>query len=102
MVIVDAVVAGQKIRAIATPWHSNGNILDYVQQQAGVNRLNLVCPLSYRQISNFLVYFQTLDVASGLAYTHSIGLVHGNLHPVSPTAGGHCISMLKLSRKISL
>jgi len=55
-----------RVPAIATPYYSNGNILEYVCRHPSANKFNLVC-----------------QTVSALAYIHSKGVVHGNVCPVS-------------------
>ena len=55
------------VPAIVTPYHGNGNVLEYLGHHPSVDRLNLAC-----------------QAANGLTYIHSKGVVHGNVCPVSP------------------
>ncbi|KAG8789403.1 hypothetical protein FRC12_013551 [Ceratobasidium sp. 428] len=45
-----------------SPWMDNGNVVDYVNKQPGADRFN-ICT----------------QITCGLAYLHSIGIMHGNL-----------------------
>ena len=63
-------LAGHTMPAIVTPYHNNGNVLNYLSRRSSVDRLDLV-----RQ------------VASALAYIHLKGVVHGNVCPVSLASG---------------
>jgi serine/threonine protein kinase len=65
------VLAGFTVPAVVTPYHSNGNILEYSGRHPSVDRLNLVC-----------------QAASALVHIHSKGIVHGNISPVR-FAPGH-------------
>jgi len=64
--IINTTAAGNYLCGIVMPWYNNGHILDYVRQQP----FKLVDKLAL-----------TIDIASGLKYLHSIGLVHGNMCP---------------------
>ena len=61
----EAKIAGRTVSVMASPWHENGNVLAYVQSAQDVNPVDLA-----RQ------------VARGLGYLHSRGVVHGNIYPV--------------------
>jgi len=57
---------GHFLCGIIMPWYKNGHILDYIRQRPFklANKLALAT-----------------DIAAGLKYLHSIGLVHGNMCP---------------------
>ena len=65
-------------------WMPNGTLTQYLSQNPGVNRVNLV---SFSlAITALLVplYFKLLDVAEGLAYLHAKHATHGDLKGVGP------------------
>ncbi|KZT35157.1 kinase-like protein, partial [Sistotremastrum suecicum HHB10207 ss-3] len=48
--------------SLVSPWMSNGTISEYVRNHPNIERIPLM-----------------IDVAQGLAYLHSMGIVHGDL-----------------------
>jgi len=69
--------------AIAMPWYKNGNIIDYLRHNQDANRMSLI-----------------KDIASGLVYLHSIGVVHGNVQPnniLIADDGRACITDIKVN-----
>jgi serine/threonine protein kinase len=71
---------GSGVPAIATPYHRNGNVLEYLHRHCGADRLNIVC-----------------QTASALAYIHSKNVIHGNVCPVSLVGHSHLRSRLRPS-----
>jgi serine/threonine protein kinase len=66
---------------------TNGDIMEFTSKHPEVNRLRLVY-----HISPFLprsldaeTLMKLAEVASGLKYLHSMGIIHGDLNPVCPT-----------------
>ncbi|KIM85777.1 hypothetical protein PILCRDRAFT_344290 [Piloderma croceum F 1598] len=57
-------VAEKAVPAIEVPWYKHGNVLTYLQHHPAVNKLD-----------------RAIDIACGLAGLHSVGIVHGNMHP---------------------
>ena len=58
-------LAGYTVPAIVSPYHHNGNVLEYLGRCPSINRLGLVC-----------------QAASALTYIHLKGVIHGNICPV--------------------
>ncbi|KAF9001545.1 kinase-like domain-containing protein [Cyathus striatus] len=54
----------QQLPGVVTSWMHNGNILEFFETFPYVDRMTMLG-----------------DVASHLEHLHSIGIVHGNLHP---------------------
>ena len=72
--------------SVVSEWMPNGNINQFVAAHRDVNRFELVsppfnlpCPPLSLTITRFL---QLTDVARGLEYMHSRGVVHGVLKGV--------------------
>ena len=38
--------SGQPVPAIAMPWFNNGNVLDFTRKNPGIDKLDIVCPVS--------------------------------------------------------
>ncbi|KAG8792006.1 hypothetical protein FRC12_007533 [Ceratobasidium sp. 428] len=80
--------AAYKEIILVSPWMDHGNVRDYVTRQPGVDRFNLC-----------------VQIACGLAYLHSIGVVHGNVEGANvlvsdsgaPMLGGFSGSILRES-----
>ena len=58
-------LAGYAVPAIVTPYHHNGNVLEYLGRRPSIDRLDLAC-----------------QAASALTYIHLKGVTHGNICPV--------------------
>ena len=71
--------------AMVSEWMPNGNINKFVKAHPEVNRFRLVRPRSATLLPSFrqLKIPQLADVAKGLIYLHSNGMVHGDLKSVS-------------------
>ena len=69
---------------VITEWMTNGDIMEFISQYPQVNRLCLVCPISpfSPQFPDPETYMKLAEVASGLQYLHSMGIIHSNLNPV--------------------
>lgn len=70
---------------ILTKWMPNGNVMHHAKSNPGVNRLQLVSSINVSQ-RRFLYSpnIQLFEVASGVAYLHELGIVHGDLKGVRP------------------
>ncbi|KAG8921414.1 hypothetical protein FRC02_000248 [Tulasnella sp. 418] len=55
---------------LVSPWYPNGNVADYLRSTPSS---------STQRASINLIYLQMRDIANGLAYLHSIPMVHGDL-----------------------
>ncbi|KAF8597059.1 kinase-like protein [Ceratobasidium sp. AG-I] len=64
---------------VVSPWMDNGDLIKYVQRNQKADRWALMSSMSYLALSPNLRFWQCLQATVGLAYIHSIGLVHGNL-----------------------
>jgi len=63
-------------------WMDHGNIIEFVERNEGVNRVQLVgddVP-SCGNYHNLLI--QLVDAVNGLEYMHSLHMVHGDLKGV--------------------
>jgi hypothetical protein len=58
-------LAEHMVPAIVSPYHRNGNVLEYVGRRPSIDRLDLVC-----------------QAASALTYIHLKDVIHGNICPV--------------------
>jgi hypothetical protein len=58
-------LAEHMVPAIVSPYHRNGNVLEYLGRCPSIDRLDLVC-----------------QTASALTYIHLKGVIHGNICPV--------------------
>ena len=83
------VTVSERRFAMISEWMENGNINEFIRKGKYVNRTKLVCHLlvatpmeAYRPV------VQLVDAANGLAYMHSLRMVHGDLK-------GVCLSRLK-------
>jgi len=63
--VTEAKVAGTVVPVVAIPWYDNGDVLAYLQSAQDIH------PIEFAR-----------QVASGLQYIHSAGVVHGNVYPV--------------------
>ena len=70
--------------SMISEWMDQGNINEYVKEQEGVNRLQLVSyePTSYKHGDQRGRLIQLFEVATGLEYMHSLNMVHGDLKGV--------------------
>jgi serine/threonine protein kinase len=64
--VTEAKVAGVVVPVVAVPWYENGDVLTYLQSAQDV------CPVDF-----------ACQIASGLGHLHTMGVVHGNVHPVN-------------------
>jgi len=72
--------------AVAMPWFNNGNVVDFIRQNPAIDKLAIV-----------------KQFASGVAYIHSMGKVHGNIVPwnVMITGDGRaCLSDVGLNVRL--
>jgi len=72
---------------VITEWMINGNIMEFTPEHPEVNRLHLVCPIPplFSQFLHPETLMKLAEVASGLQYLHSMGIIHGDLNPVCAT-----------------
>jgi len=73
--------------ALVSPYYHNGNALDYMQRCPSVDRLKMI-----------------VDIATGLVYLHSQGVIHGDLKAVNiliDDDGSAVITDFGLSRILS-
>ena len=70
--------------AMVSDWMMNGNINDFVKAHSDVNRLELVGLSSGTSLPLLTIglTIQLADVAKGLIYIHSQGMIHGDLKGV--------------------
>jgi hypothetical protein len=68
--------------AVAMPWFRNGNILDFVLQNPGVDKLDIVRLKNADDHFLLTIAVQVKQVANAVAYIHAMAEVHGNLIPV--------------------
>ena len=71
--------------AIVTPWFSNGNVADFVQKDAGIDKLGIVRLITFCFISLHRLHpaLQVKQIANAIVHIHAMGEVHGNILPVS-------------------
>jgi len=62
-------------------WMPGGELLEYIDTHPSVDRLSLVCFLR-ATLDGGLTLHQVSDVADGLSYLHSHGVIHGDLKGV--------------------
>jgi len=60
-------------------WMTNGNISRYLKQNPAANRLDLVTLFSTVHPACLRSSRQLMDIAKGLQFLHSIGVLHGDL-----------------------
>ena len=79
--------------AMVSGWMANGNINQFVATHRDANRFELVGPppaSCYPHLSLTIMWIPQLgDVARGLVYMHSQGMVHGDLKGVSSENRSH-------------
>ena len=69
--------------ALVYDWGHNGNITQYLGSHPDVSRPELVSVLRFVRSPFADQYSKLLQVAKGLQYLHSLGIVHGDLKGVS-------------------
>ena len=68
---------------MVSEWMEFGNIIEFVERDKDVNRIELVrCPSIPIPTKPNRCSIQLVDVASGLAYMHGLCMVHGDLKGV--------------------
>jgi len=75
------------IPAAAMPWFGNGNVVDFIHQNIGIDKLNIV-----KQIAN------------AIGYIHALDRVHGNILPSNVLItddGRPCITDVGLNARLS-
>jgi len=75
------------IPAVAMPWFGNGNVVDFIRQNLGIDKFNIV-----------------KQIAIAIGYIHSAGKVHGNILPSNVMItddGKPCISDVGLNARLS-
>jgi serine/threonine protein kinase len=80
---------------MVSPWLDNGTLVDYVRSERykpEEDCRRLVSDALYGIISVLTTYYgiQLCEISSGLAYLHSLKVVHGDIHPV-------CLGQMSLS-----
>ena len=73
--VMHIIESGKTLPAIVSQWHENKDILRYVRNNPGVDKLELI-----------------YQIISAMSYLHARGIVHGNLHAV-----GYLQSMIQTS-----
>lgn len=70
---------------IISPWMRNGSAFQYIKQNPNADTLQLVKTSLFdiSILSSSYLHPQAYEVALGLQYIHSCGVVHGNLNTVS-------------------
>jgi serine/threonine protein kinase len=71
--------------ALITPWMERGDLRDYLKASTDVDVCCIVRTCAQGCMTfvyNCVSLLQALGVASGLAYLHSVGVVHANLRTV--------------------
>ena len=79
--------SSEAIPAVAMPWFTNGNVVEFIRQNPGINKLAIVSLVSLFHDHIFdTSVVQIKQFASGVAYVHAMGKVHGNIVPVSSSS----------------
>jgi len=79
--------ANEPIPALAMPWFGNGNILDFIRDNPGIDKLDIV-----------------IQIAGAVAYIHAINKVHGNIVPANVLVtddGMPCLCDVALNSRLS-
>jgi serine/threonine protein kinase len=79
--------SNEPIPAIAMPWFDNGNILDFIRDNPGVDKLAIV-----------------IQIASAVSYIHAMDQVHGNIVPANVLMneeGRPCLCDVALNSRLS-
>ena len=72
------------LSAMVSHYCSKGHISQYILDNAQEDRLELVSVFqSFPKALSHTIHFKILGVASGLAYLHSMDVIHGDLKGVS-------------------
>ena len=66
---------------LISDWIVGENLMEYINDHPGANRLGLVCTLLHLMV-NALTASKLSGIASGLEYLHSNDVVHGDLRGV--------------------
>ena len=67
---------------IVSEWMDHGDINEFIKNNQGVNRIQLVSNHAMSCGDQRDRFIQLADAATGLEYMHSINMVHGNLKGV--------------------
>ena len=67
---------------IISGWMSNGTLIEFIEKNSSVNRINLVSSPRQLCLVDNIILSKLLDVAKGLEYLHANNTVHGNLKGV--------------------
>ena len=67
--------------SMVSEWMPNGNVREYVGENPGISRLQLVCEIG-DWVEFELTRVQLLDISRGLSFLHTLEIVHGDLKGV--------------------